>query len=111
MNMHLDIKRGEEARKPRSDIRPNPRPNQRMSILHEVVVGILWMSLDPPADASRQEMEDFAQGLVAHILGGACPAAVESEIALLQSRQFCRPISPIAISELARRISEIARAY
>ena len=109
MNMHLDIKGGETARKTRSAIRLRPDP--RMSILHEVVVGILWMSLDPPPDASRQEMEEFAQGLVAHILGGACPAAVESEIALLQSRQFCRPISPIAISELARRLGEVARTY
>lgn len=109
MNMHLDIKGGETARKTRSAIRLRPDP--RMSILHEVVVGILWMSLDPPPDASRQEMEEFAQGLVVHILGGACPAAVESEIALLQSRQFCRPISPIAISELARRLGEVARTY
>ncbi len=109
MNMHLDIKGEETARKAR--LRPNPRPDPRMSMLHEVVVGLLWMSLDPPPDASRQEMEEFAQGLVAHILGGACPAAVESEIALLQSRQFCHPISPIAISELARRLGEVARAY
>ena len=107
MNMHLDIKAMETARKPR----PAIRPNSRISILHEVVVGILWMSLDPPADASRQEMEDFARSLVAHIVGGACPADVESEIAMLQSRQFCRPISPIAISELARRLGEVARAY
>ncbi|HVV27307.1 MAG TPA: hypothetical protein VHC40_05015 [Rhizomicrobium sp.] len=75
----------------------------RREILDEVVAGLLWMQLDLPEDASREEMEDFAHRLVNQIRAGAGETFVAGEIARLQSGQFCRPANLPAIRALAQR--------
>jgi hypothetical protein len=80
------------------------RFNPRADILDEVVAGLLWMTLDLPADASRRELEAFAHHLVARIKFGAGEAIVESEIAFVQSGQLGRPVNQDAVHDLAGRI-------
>lgn len=80
------------------------RFNPRADILDEVVAGLLWITLDLPADVSRRELEIFAHHLVARIKLGAGEAMVESEIVVLQSDQLGCSANHDAIHSLAGRI-------
>lgn len=84
--------------------------NPRADILDEVVAGLLWMALDLPPDVSRPELESFAHQLVAHVRFGACAAALENDIAFLQSEQLGRPANRDAIRTLAIRIIGAVKA-
>ena len=75
----------------------------RQDILDEVVAGLIWMKLDLPGDASRQEIQSFAHGLVSRIGSGGDESAIVAEIAVMQSRQFGRPANLPMIRDLARR--------
>jgi hypothetical protein len=88
--------------------------NPRADILDEVVAGLFWMTLDLPADTSREELEDFAHHLARRVRDGASALAIEAEIDFLQRRQFCRPLDATVIRTLAERtiaiVSQFARA-
>jgi hypothetical protein len=86
------------------------RFNPRADILDEVVAGLLWITLDLPADVSRRELEAFAHRLVARIRFGAGEAIVESEIVFLQSGQLGRPANRDAVRGLAGRILGAVKA-
>lgn len=84
--------------------------NPRADILDEVVAGLLWITLDLPADVSRREIEAFAHHLVARIKFGAGEAMVEREIVVLQSDQLGRSVNHDAIHTLAGRIHSAVKA-
>ena len=81
----------------------------RLDILEEVVAGLLWLQLDLPQDASRDEIEDLARHLVTRIRGDAGEAAIEAELTALQGLRFCRPANPAALRALARRLVTAVR--
>ncbi len=83
--------------------------NPRAEILEEVVAGLLWMALDLPHDASRQELESFAHRLVSCIRIGAGAAEIEREIVGLQCGQLSRPANPPAIHRLTERVMDAVR--
>ena len=85
--------------------------NPRASILDEVVAGLLWMTLDLPEDVSRPELETCAHQLVAQIRFGASEAAIESELAFLQSDQLGRRANQGAIHDLAGRVMNAVRGF
>jgi hypothetical protein len=85
--------------------------NPRAGILDEVVAGLLWMTLDLPEDVSRPELETFAHQLVARIRFGASEAAIESELAFLQSDQLGRPANHDAIHGVAGRVMNAVRGF
>lgn len=82
----------------------------RLDILDEVVAGLLWIQLDLPADATRQEIEHFACHLVARIRGEASEATIEGELAALQSVRFGRPVNRANIRDLVRRAMRAVRS-
>ena len=71
--------------------------------------GFFWMTLDLPPDASRPELETFAHHLVTLIQAGAGESQIEGQIALLQSRQLCRPARPEIIRALVQRTMTAVR--
>ena len=84
--------------------------NPRLDILDEVVAGMFWMALDPPDDACREEMEEFARHLAHRVRSGAGESAIAAEIDFLQRGQFCRPSDSERAAELARRTIALVKA-
>jgi len=80
------------------------------SIKDEAVAGHLWMRLDVPKDASRDELERYARDLIDGIDTDGSQAAVERQIRILQVQKLCRPVNLAIISELARKSIAVARS-
>jgi hypothetical protein len=91
-----------ESATPARDRRTRFHP--RLDLLDEVVAGLLWLQLDVPGDVSRGEIEDVAHLLVTRIQDNAGEDAIESELVVLQSLQFCRPANRTLLRQLARRL-------
>jgi hypothetical protein len=104
MNIRVNLQGLQSLGPPPAAHAHKTRFNPRADILDEVVAGLLWMTLDLPADVSRRELEALAHHLVARIKFGAGAAIVENEIAFVQSGQLGRPVDHDAIQELAGRI-------
>jgi hypothetical protein len=85
------------------------RDCSRADILEQIVVGILWMSMDLPEDASRQELENLAHHLVTQIRTGTAETAIATELALLQAEQFCGRSNEAAIRSVVGRVVHIVR--
>jgi hypothetical protein len=104
MNIRVNLRALHSSGPPPAAHVHKTRFNPRADILDEVVAGLLWMTLDLPADVSRQELEAFAHDLVGRIKYGAADTIVENEIVFLQSDQFGRPANQDAIRGVAGRI-------
>jgi hypothetical protein len=79
-------------------------------IAQESIAGLIWLHLDLPDDASRQEVEAFAAVLIGPISRGLTPESLEDKIRWLQSQRFCRISSPERIRILARRCIALMRS-
>jgi hypothetical protein len=80
------------------------------SIKDEAVAGHLWMRLNVPKDASRDELERHARDLIDGIGSDDSQAAVERQIRILQVQKLCRPLNLAAVSELASKSIAVARS-
>lgn len=80
------------------------------SIKDEAVAGHLWMRLNVPKDASRDELERHARALIDGIVSDDSQAAVERQIRILQVQKLCRPLNLAAVSDLARKSIAVARS-
>ena len=80
------------------------------SIKGEAVAGHLWMRLDVPKDASRDELERYARDLIDDIDSDGSQDAVERQIRILQVQKLCRPVNLATIPELARKSIAVARS-
>jgi hypothetical protein len=78
-------------------------------IKDEAVAGHLWMRLNVPKDASRDELERHARALIDRIDAGDSQASVEQQIRVLQVQKLCRPLNLAAVSALARDSIAVAR--
>ena len=110
MNLRVSLTSLHTAVPAQADLARRARFNPRAGILDEVIAGLLWMSLDLPADVSRLELESFAHHLVIQIQAGAAESEIEQEIAALQSGQLCRPANPEMIQGLVLRAIGAVRA-
>jgi hypothetical protein len=99
MNMHVSLDKGGTGFGSGGKRRFKPR----CDILNEVVAGLIWIQMDLPENVSRSELETVAHRLVQQIIANAGVRAVEDELTFLQRNQFCRPVKPEVIRELARR--------
>ncbi len=86
------------------------REISRSLILEQVVAGILWMSLDLPADVSRGELEALAHRLIALIRADAPESEIGAEFLLLYVDKFSRSANSSLIRSLIRRAESIVRA-
>jgi hypothetical protein len=75
----------------------------------EAVAGLLWMYLQVPEDASKDELEDYAQEIVRRIHADASEAAIAEYIKSLQSEQLCQLPNELAIRVLTRRAVAVVR--
>src|SRR5579862_7852928 len=80
------------------------------SIKGEAVAGHLWMQLNVPKDASRDELERYARDLIGGIDCDGSQDAVERQIRILQVQKLCRPLNLATIPELARKSIAVARS-
>ena len=80
------------------------------AIRGEAVAGHLWMRLNVPKDASRDELERHARDLIDDIRSDDSQAAVERRIRILQVQKLCRPLNLAAVSELAQKSIAVARS-
>ncbi|MDB5734847.1 MAG: hypothetical protein JWP16_2504 [Alphaproteobacteria bacterium] len=72
-------------------------------ILNEVIAGFLWMEMDLPQNVSRDEVEELASRLISRIKADADEQVIEYDLARFQLNQFCKPVKPLNLRELARR--------
>lgn len=77
--------------------------NLASTVVHEAVAGLIWLYLDLPDDASREEVEGYADGLIVRIREGATPDILAREIQSLQVTRLCRDSDQRAIRTLAER--------
>ena len=80
------------------------------AIRDEAVAGHLWMRLNVPKDASRDELERHARDLIDGIDSDGSQAAVERHIRILQVQKLCRPLNLAAVTELAQKSIAVARS-
>ena len=80
------------------------------AIKDEAVAGHLWMHLNVPKDASRDELERYARDLIDGIDTDDSQAAVERQIRILQVQKLCRPLNLAAVSDLAQKSIAVARS-
>ena len=73
------------------------------TVVHEAVASLIWLYLDLPDDASREEVEGYAGGLIARIREGTTPEVLAREIQSLQVARLCRDGDQRAIRTLAER--------
>ena len=64
------------------------RFSPRYSILNEVIAGFLWMEMDLPRDASRDEIEELALRLISSIKAKADEHVIECDLIDFQREQL-----------------------
>jgi hypothetical protein len=72
-------------------------------ILNEVIAGFLWMEMDLPQNVSRDEVEELASRLISRIRADADEQVIEYDLTRFQLNQFCKPVKPLNLRELAKR--------
>lgn len=84
-------------------------------IVREAVASLIWLYLEPPSDASREEVESYAADLIHAIKMGATPVRIEQELRHLQVVTFCQISNAVAIRELVQRsrslVLGVSRAF
>lgn len=80
-----------------------PPKNLASTVVHEAVASLIWLYLDLPEDASREEVEGYADGLIVRIREGAPPDILAREIQSLQVARLCRDSDQRAIRTLVER--------
>lgn len=78
-------------------------------VLQETIAGLIWLYLDLPADASRDEVEDYADELIACIREGAKADVLEQRIRHLHFQRFCISSNARAMHTLVERSVAILR--
>ena len=81
----------------------------KADVLGEVVASLIWMHLSLPEDASRDEVENCAAGLVRAADYGAAEQTIEQMLRRLQAEQFAGPVNSLTIKLLARRALDAIR--
>lgn len=78
-------------------------------VLQETIAGLIWLYLDLPADASRQEVEEYADELIACIRGSEGFDAIERTIRHLHVQRFCISSNARSLRILVERSIAIVR--
>lgn len=78
-------------------------------VLQETIAGLIWLYLDLPPDASRGEVEEYADELIACIREGAPCHVLEQKVRYLHFQRFCVTSNSHALRTLVERSIAILR--
>lgn len=109
MNIQVTVREERETRVVRLPTR-HDKGDCRTHLLHEVVAGLLWMALDVPDDACREEVEELARQLVTRIKAGWAEPAIEAYLTMFCQDRFCCRVSASNVRCLLVRAACVVRA-
>ena|SRR5438067_1512461 len=95
--------------KPRAWEKEKRRYRPRRDVLCEVVAGFLWIALEIPEEASREEVEGVASVLIENVKADCGEGRVEEEVLRLQRFQLCRSGDPERVRAIVPQLMSAIR--